>query len=1108
MSSSSIPTASIAPSPMNSSIYTAFSSAIATNSSSSILPTSTIPATLSQSATLLTTTSSSVATATPSFNPQDCILQPYQSSCFNVSGSTVNSAQNVAGLSAQMITCSSVGVLCFLLFCALRTKWTILYQPRIHMKRHSPPILPTSLFGWIIPLIRISHDEVLEKVGMDAVVMLQFLLMSFKLFAFCSFFGVTVLVPISVSVSHVAKNDPSALTIIAVEDSERYMIAYLIFTYLFSFVAFWLMYGNYDTYVRLRRQYLIRNKKALSVRTVMVTGIPHSLRNDQKLAEYFEDLGLGPVESAHVVRRVKNLRAGVQRRGGYLRNLETMYAKYWGNPVQDPNYDPDSILDEAETVEPSNLAKQNSNVPFIVKKKERPTTRTGFWGLWGEKVDAIDYYTEKFTSEDDKVMELRSRIDFDVSSVGFVTFENIVGAQLAAQVLVDGEPFKMRTKLAKEPRDVYWKSILIPGRIKIIRVIIAWIILIFIAVFWVGPIALLSLLTSPQTLVKIAPGLVDNQNPLVQAIFQGILPPLAVNIFMALMPLILDALGQLQGISSRSDLADATLSKYFFFLLVNVLLVFTFFSSLGKTIQNIITNPSSIASLLASSLPQVAPFFVNYVILKGIMLTPLELLLIGSIFVRGFNYSFLCKTPRDYAEARAPPTFSYGWSYPNSLLVFVIVMVYSTISPLILLFGMSYFGLQYFVYKYQFLYVYFTPYETAGGAWPNVFPRLLVGMLIFQLTMTGLFFLKTYIVLGALCVPLIALTVLYWVVMNQAYSRSSKSLPLQILKEDMMKLPTHVDLQDVMGDRRKSNRPASLLSVSSGQEKEQKDGPRVTLHDATPHQEETLEHDRPIGSEDTFARDNEPVRKHSRLRKRVALDFDDYEAVPDKLTDYRQPPQSLNSGILDTGLRRYGNPALVGVLPQLWLPVKANNGDQPASQRRPKNRPRGSSGHIPATLSNIVRRAESARKVVTGKARTVRRPRRKAAVQIASAETVDMSGQQPLANTEDDTTAPKITIPNDQPAHVVTANGTYPSIHVEEYHGANEENTDRYSIRSGQQHPTQVEETPRSEENDDDTADGDDNDDSDQEAPEIHKTYYHHPERHNSSSNIAKNLQS
>lgn len=383
-------------------------------------------------------------------------------------------------------------------------------------------------------------------------------------------------------------------------------------------------------------------------------------------------------------------------------------------------------------------------------------------------------------------------------------------------------------------------------------------------------------------------------------------------------------------------------------------------------------------------------------------------------------------------------------------------------------------------------------------------------MIIFQLTMTGLFFLKTYIVLGALCVPSIALTILYWVVMNQAYYRSSKSLPLQILKDDMMKLPTHVDLKDVLNDRRKSNRPPSLLSISSaGQEKEQKDGPRVTLHDATPNQEETLKNEPPvrIGSKDTFSKNNEPARKPSRLRKRVALDFDDYEAVPDKLTDYRQPPQTLNNGILDTGLRRYANPALVGVLPQLWLPVKASTGEQDASQPRPKYRPRRSSGHIPAALSNIVRRAESARKAVSGKARTVRRPRRKAAVQVGSAENVDESGQQHLATSEEDgPMATKINIPNDQDP-VVAANGTYPTINVEEYHGANEENIDQYSMRSGQQHPIAEEVAPRPKvDEEDDTADSRDNDDDseEEEAPEIHKTYYHHPERHNSSTNITK----
>jgi hypothetical protein len=51
----------------------------------------------------------------------------------------------------------------------------------------------------------------------------------------------------------------------------------------------------------------------------------------------------------------------------------------------------------------------------------------------------------------------------------------------------------------------------------------------------------------------------------------------------------------------------------------------------------------------------------------------------------------LC-VPVDYAEANAPPMLNYGWVYPQALLVFTITLVYSVVSPLILVFGAIYFG--------------------------------------------------------------------------------------------------------------------------------------------------------------------------------------------------------------------------------------------------------------------------------------------------------------------------------------------------------------------------------------------------------------------------------
>jgi hypothetical protein len=89
---------------------------------------------------------------------------------------------------------------------------------------------------------------------------------------------------------------------------------------------------------------------------------------------------------------------------------------------------------------------------------------------------------------------------------------------------------------------------------------------------------------------------------------------------------------------------------------------------------------------------------------------PLQLLNLGPLFSLGFARGFYTKTPRgelnvpptqrylelttvlDYAEANAPPMLNFGWVYPPALLVFTITLVYSVVSPLILVFGAIYFG--------------------------------------------------------------------------------------------------------------------------------------------------------------------------------------------------------------------------------------------------------------------------------------------------------------------------------------------------------------------------------------------------------------------------------
>lgn len=352
--------------------------------------------------------------------------------------------------------------------------------------------------------------------------------------------------------------------------------------------------------------------------------------------------------------------------------------------------------------------------------------------------------------------------------------------------------------------------------------------------------------------------------------------------------------------------------------------------------------------------------------------------MLGSVIIRGFYHLFICSTPREHAENRAPWAFNYGIGYPAPLLIFTIVFEYSLINPVILLFGTIYFCFTYVVYKYQFLYgklnkkkrgmttnfffstVYFRPYEAAGKLWTMVIPRMIFTLILFQLTMTGLFLLKKAFILGGLCVPLIGITFLFRFLLNKAYEGNGRNLPMQLLRDNLKELPngsendsdSEDDSSDDGSPMPRSKSEADMEDEKAKQIKmEARSRWKKAAHSAANLRADSTTEDKSI-----------IVRPRHR---KLVLDEDDYEATPDRLTDYRQPPMQLNPGLLDAGLKRYGNPLLVGVLPQLWLPVKVPvDGEQqrPDHNRRKSdllhNRISGG-GNLAQHLAEILRKVEA-----------------------------------------------------------------------------------------------------------------------------------------------------
>ena len=248
--------------------------------------------------------------------------------------------------------------------------------------------------------------------------------------------------------------------------TDLFLTSHLIFTYVFSLIALWMLHQTYGRFVQARQLFSLDHAHSIPARTVLVSRLPPHLRSERQLADYFESMGPNlHVESVNVVRHVEVLSELLEARTSKLRKLEEAWTKYVGNPSgRHPGYDREAevgkILDEQgakqdpeDTVvegpipsdgplidhsppsadgsqdEEATLALPPPPKMFTIEGKARPRVRPGWFK---SKVDALDFYAAAFREADDAVLQ-RRRGRFRPTELAFVTFESIGGAQIAAQ---------------------------------------------------------------------------------------------------------------------------------------------------------------------------------------------------------------------------------------------------------------------------------------------------------------------------------------------------------------------------------------------------------------------------------------------------------------------------------------------------------------------------------------------------------------------------------------------------------------------------------------------------------------------------------------------------
>lgn len=177
-------------------------------------------------------------------------------------------------------------------FCLLRPRTNAVYAPRAKHAdvKHAPPQLDRGLFSWIHPIKNVKEPELVEKIGLDAVVFLRFLRMLRNIFIIVTFFGCAIILPVNLT-GKFAGSPPKVKRQNTVDLSKISKFirftpqfgtgskfwAYTFCAYFFDAIICFFIWWNYRHVVQLRRKYLQSPEylSSLHSRTLMVRRVAY-----------------------------------------------------------------------------------------------------------------------------------------------------------------------------------------------------------------------------------------------------------------------------------------------------------------------------------------------------------------------------------------------------------------------------------------------------------------------------------------------------------------------------------------------------------------------------------------------------------------------------------------------------------------------------------------------------------------------------------------------------------------------------------------------------------------------------------------------------------------
>ncbi|KAH1031379.1 hypothetical protein J1N35_043553 [Gossypium stocksii] len=629
---------------------------------------------------------------------------------------------------------SGLCVLFFTLYSILRKQPTNyeVYIPRLiaegSSKRRShfnlERLIPSP--GWVKRAWKLSEEELLSTSGLDAVVFMRVITFSLRVFLFAGVIGIFVLLPVNCSgdqlhdidFADLSNNSLDVFTISNLSSGSKRLWAHFSAVYLVTAFVCYLLYYEYKCITGKRIDFFHSTKPQPHQFTILVRSIPVSAGSSvsESVERFFMEYHPSTYLSHMVVHRSSKLQS-------LIKDAKKLYKR----------------------------------ITHLQSEPNQPQYR--HVGFFRHRVDLVDHYGKKLEDIEENMRLERSEVSLATQEVraAFVSFKSRYGAAVAFHMKQSINPTEWVTELAPEPNDVYWpffSSSFMRRWLSKIVVIVACILL---TILFLIPVLVVQGLTNLNQLEIWFPFLKSILTiTFVSQVITGYLPSLILQLFLKIVPPIMEFLSSIQGYICHSDIEKSACNKVLWFTIWNIFFATVFSGSVLYQVS-IFLDPKHIPAKLASAVPAQASFFIAYVVTSGWTSTSSELFRIIPLIWSLIRKPFTCCSDEEFEV----PSIPYHRDIPRILFFGLLGITYFFLAPLILPFLLVYLCLAYIIYRNQFLNVYAPKYETAGKFWPIVHNSMIFSLVLMQAIAIGLFTLKKLPLASTLIFPLPVLTLLF-----------------------------------------------------------------------------------------------------------------------------------------------------------------------------------------------------------------------------------------------------------------------------------------------------------------------------------------------------------